>query len=1767
MEKDIAIIGMSGRFPDADSIAAFYDNLCKGRDSVQKMSLDRVRKTNLSLRDEYQIGGYLSEIDTFDHSYFNLSKGEAETMDPSQRLFMEVVCETFESSGYSVDYFGGTNTSVFIGDTSLQYHEHAEEFDPTLLTGNLNAALAGKVSRFFDLRGSALMIDTTCSSALVALHHAIRELRLEETDQAIVGGVNLVLFPNLKEQIEEAGVFSPDGKARAFDASAEGTAIGEMVGCVLLKPLTKALAHKDNVLAVIKGSAVNQDAQLSATLTAPSSRAQTEVIQKAWKDASIDPTSISYIEAHGTGTKLGDPIEIEGIDAAFKPFTSEKAFCAISAVKSNIGHTNTAAGLAGLIKVVLSLKNRKLFPSVHFEEPNPFIPFEESAVYVNHELKDWPKPTNEKRRAGVSSFGLIGTNCHVILEEAPPSIKEEDVNGQKEYLFPISAPDHKGLVEINKRLEAYLSCHEDLSLEGLSFTLWKGRNFHRFRHCYQTTDLEDLRKQLKEVEVPSQSENNSKRLVYVFSNGSAPDEKTIKKLLEKYSAFQKSMEECTSCKSAFKDLENFEIFSFQYAFYSLLSSKNLDAKSIISIGIGKLATGVVSGEIKLGDISESTVEEAISSRFSEDQLKTAIKDKYGGEYTVFAEVGEGNRLESLFGHKEPFFSFISINRNSSEDAFLSWARSLFLTNADIDWKEPDVVGTGKRIELPLTQFEKARCWLESSRKAVVNSWMYQLDWQETPSPPGAIEKGKTWLVFGKSINIEALAATCKEVDHQVMLVSDGSQFLEDQNGFTINYSKEEDYITLFDVIEKQDLSPDGIIYINDESSITVNQAFPIFFVCKHFSNWLGSNKFHFALATKNVQPVKSNGIVTSGSIDVGFIRALMSEYPQMNATHVDFAGKDAEIDFQTLFGEMFSGSVVRYSKHRDGNRLVPVLSKNRIESDEKQIVKFVNEGTYLVTGGAGGIGMEVCQTLANHFDLTFIILGRSNIMDPGAKDKRTALESLGKKATVKYISVDLADSDRMEEVFKDIAQSYPKIDVVIHAAGIPISRIPVVDKTKNQLDKELAAKVYGTINLDRFCTPLHPDCWILFSSLNSQFPQKNSTGYTMSNSFLDNYGYHLTLQGVAAVTINWPGWKSIGMSVDKERDNDEGLALSKIGTEEGIEAFFAALETGLTNVLVAPIEEKNITSNPFFYLAGAVAEELKSGSADEHSSTQTPTEKSVMETISDIWKDVLKAETIAADDDFFELGGHSLNGTQVINRIQKEFGVEIFMDDLYDYATLEEMSVFVESLIGELEEKNPLHTLGNDEIEPVEEQDHYPVSSSQLRLWYTDQIDASRQMSNVPMGYELKGELNAERLKEAFQLLVDSCESFRTVFLAVDGTPRQKVNQKNRNNFKFVFENISNKSDQKLRLQKHIAEETDTLFDLEKGPLIRARLIQLDDRSYIFLLTMHHIITDRWSTELIFESVKKIYNELSEGKTPEIPSTSIQYRDYAIWYIEHLKNEEKSGMSRNYWKEKFSNIPETLMLPIDFARAEPSFVGDTVLFEIDQENTKQIEDTCNRYETSLFMYFLTVTSILMNRYTGQQDFIIGTPVSGRIRAEIEQLVGYFINVIPLRISIDPEDTFEDFIGHIKRVTLESFQHQDYPLVRLLDDIKFEKTADRQSLFNVVLIVQNDIVQSKGSTQLSHNIDAKPFTLEYKTSTNDLRFQVEKREGRIVADTEYRTSLFLPETIDLINENLESVVRQVNENNRIKLKDIEISLDKGEEELINNLAEKFGQELI
>ncbi len=503
---EIAIIGMAGRFPGAANLPEFWHNLSNGVESITRFADAALAAAGVPEADRDQANyvkarAILETIEDFDAAFFGFTPREAEITDPQHRLFLECAWEALENAGYdAATYTGRIGTYAGSGWSSYLFHHlyanpnvRKSLGDYQTLLGSHQDFLTTRVSYKLNLKGPSIDVQTACSTSLVAVQLAYQSLLTYQCDMALAGGISIYTPQQTGYLYQDEGIFSPDGHCRAFDAQAQGTVSGNGCGIVILKRLQEALADGDTIHAVIKGAAINNDGSLKIGYTAPSVEGQKEVILEAIALAGIHPDTIQYIEAHGTGTPLGDPIELAALTQAFQTETQRQGYCAIGSVKTNIGHLDAAAGIAGLIKTVLALQHQQLPPSLHFHSPNPQIDFAHSPFYVNTHLQPWPQQETP-RRAGVSSFGIGGTNAHVILEEAPVVVPSSPSRPWQ--LLVLSAQTATALETATTNLAEHLQQHPEANLADVAYTLQVGRKRFDHRRILVCQDTDDALKAL-----------------------------------------------------------------------------------------------------------------------------------------------------------------------------------------------------------------------------------------------------------------------------------------------------------------------------------------------------------------------------------------------------------------------------------------------------------------------------------------------------------------------------------------------------------------------------------------------------------------------------------------------------------------------------------------------------------------------------------------------------------------------------------------------------------------------------------------------------------------------------------------------------------------------------------------------------------------------------------------------------------------------------------------------------------------------------------------------------------------------------------------------------------------------------------------------------------------------------------------------------------------------------------------------------------------------
>lgn len=634
---DIAVVGLAGRFPRARNLDEFWERIRDGVECISRLTPEELRESGLpevALTHPNYVNAtaWLEEADMFDARYFGFTPREAEAMDPQHRIFLECAVTALEDAGYGAGYdgpvgvFAGASMNSYLTSNLMRNPDVLEAAGPyQLMIGNDKDFVATRVAYKLNLSGPAMSIQTACSTSLVAIQVACQSLLTFQSDMALAGGVALYWPQKQGYLYQEGMILSPDGHCRAFDAEAKGTVGGQGVGVVVLKRLEDAMRDGDTIHAIVKGTAINNDGSNKVGYTAPSVDGQAEVIAMAQAMADVDPASISLIEAHGTGTPLGDPIELAALTQVFRASTNAKQFCAIGSVKTNIGHLDAAAGVAGFIKAVLSLKHGIKPPSLHFEQPNPQLDLENSPFTVQTSAAEW-KTDGQPRRAGVSSFGIGGTNAHAVLEEAPAS--EAARPARPWQLLVWSAKTSQALQTASENLENFLKSTPDTALANVAHTLQSGRKRYPFRRTLVARDVAhalDLLGAENSTTLQVESQDAADRpVVFMFSGQGSQYANMARSLYQNEPGFRQNLDQCAALLESelgcdlrdtiFRDedaghinelnetrLAQPALFAIEYSLAQLWIEWGIEPEGMIGHSIGEYVAACLAGVMNLED--------------------------------------------------------------------------------------------------------------------------------------------------------------------------------------------------------------------------------------------------------------------------------------------------------------------------------------------------------------------------------------------------------------------------------------------------------------------------------------------------------------------------------------------------------------------------------------------------------------------------------------------------------------------------------------------------------------------------------------------------------------------------------------------------------------------------------------------------------------------------------------------------------------------------------------------------------------------------------------------------------------------------------------------------------------------------------------------------------------------------------------------------------------------------------------------------------------
>lgn len=1214
-DRDIAITGMSVKMPLAENVHDFWKNIRNQINCIRdipdsrRQDIDSIPVFNEGTKPNYLKMGYIDNIDRFDWEFFKMSPKEAKLMDPNHRVFLQTAWEAVEDAGYGGEKLRGSKTGVFVGYSGPSiYRNLIEMLEPESMDiatpGNLDATIPGRVSYTLDLKGPSMIVNTACSSSLVAVALACQSIRSKTCSMAIAGGIKLFMLPLRNDH--RLGIVSSDGYTKAFDDSSDGTGDGEGVGAVVLKPLKTALIEGDNIYAVIKGFAMNQDGA-SMGLTAPSPAAQEDLIVSAWKDAGIDPQSISYIETHGTGTKLGDPVEISGIKGAFSRFTDKKQFCAIGSIKTNIGHLDNAAGIAGLVKSVLMLKNQEIPANLHFKNPNRNICFENSAVYINDRHVKWNTDAIP-RRCGVSSFGLSGTNCHIILEEF--ITKDKSPEERNHQILTLSAVSHKTLIHLVKNYNEFI-LNEKPNISNLCFTANTGRGHYDYRLAIIFKDQEDIRHKLSNIMI----------------NGT------------------------DSC------LEDVFYGRCGRAGNIIHNDDNISRRTTLELA--EEATEIIT--------------------LMHNQLTE----------------GYNNLLPKLC--------------------------ELYVSGAEIAW---DMLYSqeNQRICVPVYPFASNRCWLDTQRVTDFKNIFYCVNWKKADMDlfsPHVTCPETILVLHNNPVKCEELTERLHiTFKSKVIKVQFGDQFnMIDDSNFIIGHSQI-DFDNLVEQLKIRKITT--IVQMAGEEEINNNKLSSLddmqiegLYSQYYLINALWKSKMMHEisvfLVAYNVNEVtKQEKFLNPGSSTLfGFAKAVGYEYPNIFCRCVDM---DMETSMDLLINEMRLKSGPYMVAYRGGNRYTEILCPADTHTGSGKGIQLKDGGTYVITGGTGGIGLDLCKYLADANQVNLVLISRSipprevwnKYLDQeeNNKTKEIILTLISVEATGSTISVyqaDVSDYKTMSQIYNQIKEKFISVTGIFHCAGVAGNGM-IINKEEMQLKDVLAPKVQGTWVLDKISENDNLDFLVLFSSIASVVGGPGQSDYSAANSYLDSFASFRNHQGKKTITVNWTTWESTGMARNSKVDGDR-LLMRPIKAQNALEALETLLKTENVRVVVG---ELNL--NEALKLMDSGHMQLSEKIIDFYRKSNCMNPKSIVKEkkinnisleggdggyteiqvkLSEIWLKVLEVDIKSIYESFEEYGGNSIIAVHMYEAINNEYPGKIELSDIFTYPTIDQMAKELQKRIDE----------------------------------------------------------------------------------------------------------------------------------------------------------------------------------------------------------------------------------------------------------------------------------------------------------------------------------------------------------------------------------------------------------------------------------------------------------------------------------------------------
>ncbi|KUP38504.1 non-ribosomal peptide synthetase [Bacillus halotolerans] len=1682
--KDIAIIGMSLNVPGASTKSDFWDLLEKGENGIREFPASRLKDAADYLKsiqsefngNQFVKGGYLDEIDRFDYSFFGLAPKTAQFMDPNQRLFLQSAWHAIEDAGYAGDSMNGSRVGVYAGYSKVGYDyerllsaNYPEELHQYIV-GNLPSVLASRIAYFLNLKGPAVTVDTACSSSLAAVHMACKSLISDECEMALAGGIRTSLLP-LRIGLD---MESSDGYTKTFSKDSDGTGSGEGAAAVLLKPLQDAVRDGDHIYGVIKGSAMNQDGT-TAGITAPNPAAQTEVIETAWKDAGIDPETLSFIEAHGTGTKLGDPVEFNGLCKAFEKYTAKKQFCAIGSVKSNIGHLFEAAGIVGLIKSVLMLNHKKNPPLAHFKEPNPLIHFHSSPFYINQEVAEFT-PGDEPLRGGISSFGFSGTNAHVVLEEYTSQSEYAPENEIEPHLFVLSAHTKHSLYELAQQYRQYASDDSQASLKSICYTASTGRAHLDHGIALIVSNKQELRdklasvvqgdghlpgvhmgyKNLKEMQPVHKEELNKQaanlieqrirthderitwlnRAAELFVQGAVIDWRTLyagetvqKTPLPLY-PFERNR--------CWAEADHLRLNKGEERGEAALNMNQTKAhiESFLKTVIGN-ASGIRADEL---DLNAHFIGLGMDSIML-SQVKKAIADEFGVDIPMDRFFDTMNNLQSVIDYlaETAPSSFESAppqeNVPAQEKLSISEAQpeSSHREEHQGHMLEKIIASQNQLIQDTLQAQLNSFNLLRNSGHSNVKEYAKA---QEKSIP--SVKQGNPTVTAEKKLAQDAKP-----------YVPFQPQNLHEQGHYT---AQQRQYLA--DFIGKYADKTKGSKQYTDKTRFA------------HANNRnLSSFRSYWKEIVYPIIAERSDGskmwdIDGNEYIDItmGFGVNLFGHHPSFITQVIDDSirsslpplGPMSDVAGEVADRIRTCTGVERVAFYNSGTEAVMVaLRLARAATGRKKVVAFSGSyhGTFdgvlglASTKGGAASANPLAPGILQSFMDDLIILHYNN------PDSLDVIRSLGDELAAVLVEPvqsrrpDLQPEAFLKELRAITQQSGTALIMDEIITGFRIGLGGAQEWFGIQADLVTYGKIIGggqplgiVAGKAEFMNAIDGGTW---QYGDDSYPQDEAKRTFVAGTFNT---HPLTMRMSLAVLRH--------LQTEGEHLYEQ-LNQKTASLVDQLNRYFEQSQVPIRMVQFGSLFRfvSSLDNDLFFYHLNYKGVYVWEGRncflSTAHSADDI---EHIIQAVKDTVKDLRRGGFIPEGPDSPDDGGHKESGNYELSPEQKQ----LVMASHY----------------------------GNE-------------ASAAL---------------NQSIMLKVKGELQHPPLTQAVQHIVDRHEALRTVIHVDDEV--QQVQERMNMEIPVIYFTGHPDEKRESEIQKWLTEDAKRPFHFhEQKPLFRIHVLTSAQDEHLIVLTFHHIIADGWSIAVFVQELESNYTAIVQGQSflpKEAPASFRQYLDWQQAQIDSGHYEE--GV--RYWRDHFSEPIQQAVLPSAASARYPNgYEGERCTVRLGRPLSEALRSLSIQMKNSVFVTMLGAFHLFLHRLTKQSGLVIGIPAAGQSHMKQHDLIGNCVNMIPVKNTSSSESTLSGYLGSMKESVDHAMRHQAVPMTLVARQLPHDQVPDMRIIFNL----------DRPFRKLHFGkAEAEPIASPVKCMLYDLFLNITDANQEYVLDFDFNTNVISPE---------------------------------------------------